>query len=1068
MRRIGVIVAIVAIVVCAGLAWWEFRNRFEAPPVFERRDGRANLAEMIVEPPGYIYGSSINVFYYTDEQGQIEEIVVAGHADSDTCRRASALIENALLEKPSRADDFLVAGAGRLVRQEDYSQLERMKSVEGVRRYKALRNDQRTLQLLLGIQNADLSGGQTPEQLRTRLEGINKEIATLEKTPDVKAYIDNTRGGEILTGLVRDLRELADETGLARLHKLPVSLLAAVNARINKAVADDKPEVMTFGDLLPSIGDDSDATVMVPMMMIRSGAPVSLALDDAHLTSAAYEEAAKVNRSEVEYAMVGDASNRLKRLTQKLDQLNETAKECSTLSAADLATTVVLNQTCTVDGCFPSEKPVKITRDAYCKQIVPDNQAAWQEWIDNTKRLLERIENDKASGKDGRIDAMGLATLIDSMLRDWDLPVGRSQAAFEAWRTLERGAAWRDLLSKLSGIHVASSAMSGEYLLFNVKRGDTGVQVRPIHVLNVRTGALVIDPRIGATQVVDTWGNRKQSPATQISRSPGDILDDVVKGKPIEDGKTALLLALSANPGKAGKDLLDSFGKTFPSRADALESARSKTQPRLEFLEFSEAWATVNHPQPTEEKDEQKALRQYLGRIEDRERILQRFPSAPPELELATAREAALVVARSRGSSPSNDDPIEKTAWRLMAAFGGRAPTDVTTLGRELAPRQQLDKVLSISLAKFDFDAKGIIERCVRRAEKTEPAYVARAFAETDLPKDGSQRLRTLEAMQDAGLTMTEDEALHVAQMEKLLHAKTLLQGASDALLRTKPDLSRSAQLLDQASSGFSAAAFGPIYQAEMRLSNLRRTADSGSLLSRLEVDGLIDSEERLVRQQIDAVGVRRLAALASDMSTRKVVARTDYESGNYANGLSQLLDSPVPLVLVHPALKLRVKTPDALGTVDKMAADLAENGIINVWYMSAGQRTDLAALEGLPQDLAVNIAQQLRAVPSDWWSSVYPLIEQLQRVPITLDPKSHPLLGLLSDARVRLAVLKATVYGCAVPLSATIPLTGRCNALPGEQRRSDRLDTGTESGVISVPTLDELVKNARQQIASR
>jgi hypothetical protein len=61
-------------------------------PIFLARRGPATITEMMIQPPAFSYGSSINVWILKDKADEMREIAVTGHADSATCRRVSGQV----------------------------------------------------------------------------------------------------------------------------------------------------------------------------------------------------------------------------------------------------------------------------------------------------------------------------------------------------------------------------------------------------------------------------------------------------------------------------------------------------------------------------------------------------------------------------------------------------------------------------------------------------------------------------------------------------------------------------------------------------------------------------------------------------------------------------------------------------------------------------------------------------------------------------------------------------------------------------------------------------------------
>ena len=84
-----------------------------SPPQFLAREGPAPFAELLSEPPGFSYGSTIDLWVYSDSEGSISEVAVTGHADSRTCLAASSTLFTTMLQKLPQEDDEALGQAAR-------------------------------------------------------------------------------------------------------------------------------------------------------------------------------------------------------------------------------------------------------------------------------------------------------------------------------------------------------------------------------------------------------------------------------------------------------------------------------------------------------------------------------------------------------------------------------------------------------------------------------------------------------------------------------------------------------------------------------------------------------------------------------------------------------------------------------------------------------------------------------------------------------------------------------------------------------------------------------------------
>jgi len=419
-------------------------------PKFLKRSGSASLSEMLQQPPTSIYGSSINVFAYMDNNG-IAEIDVAGHADARTCSQASGLLANTLLTKGSTQGDFLLAGSSHIIGStaEDSSEI----------------NDpdvKRWLELKAAEQISNIV--QQPVDPNSEAE-----LKDLELKPAVKSYRENVGAGTILAEVLKQFDELSASSGLIVVHRLPSNLPARVKSRIENAIKSAKPALLRFDDLIPTESGQApqEAVVFVPLLDARSGAPIIIDLPLTEFSADRFREAVQEHRDTIEVAMVGNARERERVAETNLERTRDELRQCKTYTEDKLRETVNLNRKCTQDGCFPSATPQKMSRNEYCNKQLPYNEKIELYWKEDAAQILETIKMERAKGG-GVVDNITHSALVDSMLRDWVLPVHGSQAAFDYWRLNRRDAAWEAVTRVMDTLGIDRRLLSGEDVVFPI------------------------------------------------------------------------------------------------------------------------------------------------------------------------------------------------------------------------------------------------------------------------------------------------------------------------------------------------------------------------------------------------------------------------------------------------------------------------------------------------------------------------------------------------------------------------------------------------------------------------
>lgn len=1017
MKKVSLWTLVLAVIGSVAFLIWQNSQSVD-PPEF-RRSGDVSLSEMIRQPASYTYGSSINVFIFDDDNGFPREIVVLGHADSETCKKASGFVATALLQKEPDARDLFVAGAGRISGKVALSSFEELAADPKVMEYNSLRDEIALAELFEQYMQVE-----NPE-----LPDMRLQLLELEQDDTVKQIVGALKNQDAMMALETNLIELSDESGLVVIHRAPVALLDEVEQRIKSAAMAKSGQPITFLDLLEKYNlNDSEVAILTPAVSLRSGAPLTLKMSTSGLTEEDYAEAAAVNQSEIEFAIVGNARDRLLRLRDQLSDRSRQSEECAKANETQLSEMVSLNMTCTPDGCYPSENPISMTRRSYCEEIIPKSIRTTEELIEETKQQISRIEQDRESG--GKIDAMSLATLVDSMLRDWELPVGSSQAAFDLWRSEKRVPAWSDLNKSLRSHGGSLEAVSGENLVFSVTLMDQEITVKPQHVVDLKRGMLIADTDLGLTWVQDTWTARKSVPISEA-----DEVSDVLVGDLSQDEneiREQLLASLSRNPHDAFHSIVSTWQSSFSDRTAQTRKALDEIEPLVRTLEFFEQYQRV---QPSMEGlSDEEYVQEYFASINNQHELLKRFGSAPPELELRLAIDLALHVARGEDEGPSGlTEPTFDFLNRLTSI-----PNAVTPNERE---------ILSIIEAKYSVPAKEILQAAIRRARAIESDYVDLAFEIGRIPNEPSTTFLSLNENQDQGLTLEGYEAMTRTKLETAIKADSYIQRAIDNVLSDPPNFSLAIEMLDDAAEESAMVAYGATLSARERIANMRRLSRSTELLSRLEVRGTLHSASRLIRASAEFESAKQLQTVASDLGGAELISRTQFEAGRYASAIDSLFPSEVPLSLFLDTVQFEEMESGPLMSPEVEARHV-EGEIIVV----AGG-VPFAKLHSVEPVMALQLVQVINNHYG--WSNEFSGFHQLERMRVPIAGRHEEIRSRIMDGKTRLALLKAMVYGCAVPASDLAPLAGRC-APEVERKRFDRIAQG-EIMTAEAVSLDEL-----------
>ena len=475
----------------------------------------------------------------------------------------------------------------------------------------------------------------------------------------------------------------------------------------------------------------------------------------------------------------------------------------------------------------------------YCARILPDNKDRIEKRIEFTKRQIAEIEADKAQSG-GKIDAMNLSTMIDSMLRDWALPVGRSQEAFDAWRRDERAPAWGSTVTGLRKQKVRPEVLKGEALLFQVSRDNEQLSVKPFHVVDLRRSVLVVDPNVGVTQVFDTWGARSSKAGAAPPKIPALLAQVGATGASVP--REVVADALGENPHDAIIQLLAAYAGKFASRKEQ-PAVREELKDQVETLEYLEQMAQIDVDVMAATNKEQ--FEEKLHNLSDLGRLQRSFGRAPPEHEIKTAMLASWVVGQVMHEL--QPDGVHRSIFQTINDLADPPSGGHVGLMRD---------GLAILSAGLGFDASTIVQNAIARANATDTDYVKQTLTSGTFPKVPSKAMLALQALVDKARSLSDTEFQLAINTERMLASQSYLNQAADKMLDDSPDLPKALGLIDEAGKAAAAAAFGPAVAARQRIDSLQKTG-SAELLSRSEVANQLETAARSDRTRHELGGGR-------------------------------------------------------------------------------------------------------------------------------------------------------------------------------------------------------------------
>lgn len=1085
-------------------------------PVFLTRSGPATIKELMIQPPAFSYGSSINVWLFVDEKLRTREIAVTGHGDSPTCRRVSGQVMTMFLEKNREPEDLFVAGAAHLIDRGDSSKRLLLMERESVKKYIDAQRELWVAETFAGLREESPGEGSEEDSslgdARKALEDLQRRVEALSADPSVREYLRESRSAEAIDEFVKEVTRFSRENGLVVVHRVPLAPVEKARARIVAAAGSGSASVVSFEDLLGE-ANTPETALFTPVLLVPSGRPLELRIPLARLSVSAFDEARRSNLDETEQAIVGNARQRLATFKKARAEALRAKARCNKLTPAEKGEIVTLSKSTTPEGDdLIEDEPVKMTMEEYCQIQVPLNLRLVNGWIGRTTGLLKRIEEDTRRKGGSRILEFNNTTLIDSMLRDWRLPVARSQEAFDSWRAAARGPIWSLLAAALRLQGVSPEAVGGEQMVFSVQVSGPEVVVRPLHVIDMARSVVVVDPAVGATRVIDAWSMRSVA-ATDGAPSPAAVGERVKSAISLlvagerEKARSQLAAAFSRDPGAAFAAVEREWLGQLPDTGRRLSEMQRELKPIVEAAEWKEAWGQLRGDPRTKE-----GLRERLISFQS---FLESYPKAPVDLHLRFAAELAAIMAGLQNKYDKRSTPT--TAWEIIAAHS-RPETPVglslvelsrgTPLGKTIAAKRQarrkevegllrkeghegerLKQALALWMeiegAEYSLtpttnryimarkilssiilaDPAPILRKTLQTVRERDPGYWSEAIKVAGMPEELSKEYKAANLATQRELTLVELNAQVLTRMHDGLRKGYWGSLAAGYLWTTRRPNAASLLPVVEAAVGDGSTGSSASYVAvKQKLQQIIEHNLPMTTLTRVQnAASLQTGSEALLG--VARARAERGATLEPFREAIPLRARLWFESGDYQKALETLLAADLPVALYSPGMTWESLPGDSTQRPLAVRARLVGSRVVFEATFEEGKKADVLALNGLSAADAHSLVKQFADDEERFWRDYGKVSDQILLSPVRIRPA---LLGLrelmLSE---QLLLMKSMVYGRSAPGEEFVQLPQGGIGIGRELTNVDKVE-GDQGREYKVPTLEEVKRAAAEKIRSK
>lgn len=1029
-------------------------------PEFHKRSAAASLQEMLSEPATSMYGSTIDVFVFRDSDGAVQEITIAGHADSITCSIASGAFASALIESGLGAGDFLLAGAGRIsvpvLSGEDRA---RFSADPDVIEYDVLKRELETVRFLISrdlFPEDDVAAayGWDLEEGQARLE-------ELETREIVREYLRSAIVAESAEAFLDQARELQETSGLLRLHELRFDVVGAVHDRMKEASRAGRPAVLTFSDLDPG----GDAVVYTPMLMVGSGEPVTLEIPVGRFSPDGFRTAAKQHRSALEQAIENSAQRRYDHATRLLESERDVKLQCDAATATERDGRIS-TEICDQDDCGSAAGSLqtnlrlgdnRITFGEYCDVNNPQNLITSAQWQEDAREILDRMKRLRDEQDNLNVDALTHAALIDSMLRDWALPIPDAQAAFDNWRTVGRTDAWRALTAAVAAQGIARAAVSGESVVFDVSLDGDTLTIRPLLAVDLARSRVVVDPQLGALAAVAPWELRKISEIATAPIESGDLTSILLSDS--EKFKEALV----ADPAGMMEAFLDELFALLPQQS--LDEGRRREFAQLgQIHQIEQELRPLIHAERAKSFESQEDIFASLPITSFAARAIRDHAGFRPEFVSEVIYLNSLMLVRLL------DEP-ESAGWRLAQALLSEGDAGKVAIGNQLrsaltsagigTERLNLDAIRTLELDLFGSTLLEVVDGAMSQMNDVDKRTIMEHFAQP-VPSGGN--LSDLPELPPQ--TVIDSLTAQVEIARTALMQRQAVEEALSAFDETgRVSINAVSEAIESASPGTAPENYFSWDFLRSELRTMRRNSSS-SILNPIEGSALaLKLGEEINKQKTLLTNLKpRIVALRYGRDQDAIAARLLFDEGAYLQAFDHILAKQTPLSLYAPNLAWEVLNPHLKAIPDGLRLQ-ADGDAVVVEVEVGGNDIQVLRFTGLDGSSreALTSANPEPLLP---WNDGDPLWEQILLAVVPVRPEAQELAAVLAGDELRLATLKAMVYACAVPGNHLLDPGGRCARADGSTALHDRVRSGALS--FTLPDSDTLEDAALERFTVR
>ena len=546
-------------------------------------------------------------------------------------------------------------------------------------------------------------------------------------------------------------------------------------------------------------------------------------------------------------------------------------------------------------------------------------------------------------------------------------------------------------------------------IVFSTKVDGEKLHIRPMMVIDLRRSTIVVDPKLGGTVVVDTWGERTiaepKSPENKLSVNTSALGISDIGSMP-----SMVRSQLEIDPKSTIQKLLslwsDQLAQNDPSRDKRIAQVR-QISTLMRAADIEDFVTEVD----TSTYEEWK--KHIVSVIE----VLTDSKHASPETFL---RAALSIAKRSIATDPTVTPAETPEAWSFLAKASENPKDEAIKLG---AGGVEFHK-------EFDILPQVVVAFFIKHAKDRDPLYIEAALNQRSWPSQPSTQEKLLRETRNRPQSRIDLEVNAIEEMKRLLQQRShLLVAERELNLDSKDDPWHS--INDQVKAA--AAIEGSDY-ISFALDGLLKHID--------EAKNNVGTNQTIVKLNISAELHRLSSALMSEATElnhrydsvrysgdhEKLSARIEFENGAYAKALRRYFQPSLPVALSSPLMAWQILPGDFKGIPKKLAVR-RENENLVVQAKNGEIWSDVLKIQGIAPKDAEGWITNLIATDSAMWSDGELVSEQILTLPLqTRRELTDVTTGILSH-EVWLAALKAMVYGCVPPGYDLVKLSGRCAA---------------------------------------